>query len=261
MKKISIYNEKGGSGKTTTGILLASYLAYFCGKRVCVLDFDYPTFHFSQVRDGEIETLGNPRSQLSLWMRNEPVRHPYDILQVPTTAGGSYRYEDILDFILGIREEDYDYLIYDFPGRFSEEEPVALLAANGMIDFVAVPMDTDTQSRRSALVVCSALLESGVPNMAFWNRVTWRENNGQTERFRRGAKPFLERGIPVMEDTVKEIKTFSRDSDEMFFVRSTLCFPERNIRMRCPFLFSFLEKMKEAVDFSDETTNLTIPTP
>ena len=65
MKRISIYNEKGGSGKTTVGIMLASYLAYSCGRRVCVLDFDYPTFHFSQIRDQELEILRNPRSQLA----------------------------------------------------------------------------------------------------------------------------------------------------------------------------------------------------
>ena len=255
MKRISIYNEKGGSGKTTVGIMLASYLTYQCNKRVCVLDFDSPTYHFSQVREGELDIWKNPKSQLSIWLRNNPILHPYDIFRVPTTVAGSYDYDDVMEFILDIREQDYDYMIYDFPGRFSEEEPVALLAANGMIDFVAVPMDTDMQSRKSALIVCCALLDSGIPNVAFWNRVTRAEYEGNGNRFRRGAAPFTEYGIPVMEQSIREIKTFSRDSDELLFVRSTLCFPDRFIRQRCPFMFDFLEALRDIIDKADENLN------
>lgn len=255
MKRISIYNEKGGSGKTTIGILLASYLAYVRKKRVCVLDFDYPTFHFDQVRQGEMDILKNPRSQLSIWLRDNDVPRPYEVYQVPTTDAGTYSYEALLNFIAGFREEDYDYMLLDFPGRFSEDEPVAMLAANGVIDFVAVPMDTDTQSRKSALIVCCALLESGVPNIAFWNRVTKCESNGNRERFRKGAQPFASYGIPVMEEMVREVKTFSRDSDELLFVRSTLCFPDRFMSRRCPSFFPFLEELVRYIDDSDETLN------
>ena len=255
MRRISIYNEKGGSGKTTVGILLASYLTYSCGKRVAILDFDSPTFHFSQVRDTELELMKNPRAQISLWLRNNETPAPYDIFRVPTTIAGSYDYDDIMEVILNTCDENYDYVFYDFPGRFSEEEPVALLAANGMIDFVAVPMDTDIQSRKSALIVCCALLDSGVPNIAFWNRVTRGEYEGNGNRFKRGAAPFAEYGIPVMENAIREIKTFSRDSDELLFVRSTLCFPDKYIRQRCPFMFGFLEELKGIIDNSDETLN------
>ena len=255
MKRISIYNEKGGSGKTTVTIMLASYLAYFCNKRVCVLDFDSPTYHFYQVREGELGIWKNPRSQLALWLKSNPILKPYDVFLVPTTTAGTYNYEDVMKFVMNIREQDYDYIIYDFPGRFSEEEPVALLAANGMVDFVAVPMDTDVQSRKSALIVCCALLDSGIPNVAFWNRVTRGEYEGNGNRFRKGAAPFTEYGIPVMKHSIREIKTFSRASDELLFVRSTLCFPDKFIRQRCQFMFDFLEELKDIIDSADETLN------
>lgn len=67
MVRVTIYNEKGGVGKTTITALLASYLAYAKGKRVCILDFDYPSYHFMEMRRSELSILKNPP-----WSRASP---------------------------------------------------------------------------------------------------------------------------------------------------------------------------------------------
>lgn len=50
MKVISFFSAKGGTGKTTFNVLLASYIKYRLDKRVMVLDFDYPEYNLSYMR-------------------------------------------------------------------------------------------------------------------------------------------------------------------------------------------------------------------
>ena len=247
MVRLSIYNEKGGVGKTTMSYLLASYLAYARGKSVCVLDFDYPGYHFAEIRREEEAILINPKSQLSLWMKNHSSSiEPYDILRVPANNSGVYEAEDIFPFIQST--SGYDYVIMDFPGRFTEDEPVAMLAANGMLDFVAIPTDTDSQSRKSALVVADALKRQNVPCVVYWNKVSVHEAKGNGNRFIRGSEPFIKLGVPVMDEYVREIRKLSRDSAELLFVRSTLCFPIKYINYWSPSLIPFIEALVTRID-------------
>lgn len=41
---IALSNQKGGVGKSTMTVLLASYFHYVKGKNVAVIDCDYPQF-------------------------------------------------------------------------------------------------------------------------------------------------------------------------------------------------------------------------
>ena len=142
----------------------------------------------------------------------------------------------------------YSYVLLDFPGRFTFDEPVSYVAANGYLDYVAVPMDTDSQSRRSALVVADAMRRQGVPLVLFWNRVSFSEAKGDGSRFRRGAEPVLSRGLPVMDEVLRDIRKISRDPSEMAFVRSTLCFPVRYVNKWSPAIIPFLEALKGRID-------------
>lgn len=249
MRRVSIYNEKGGVGKTTITSLAAGYLAYARGKKVCVLDFDHPSYHLSEMRLTERRILSDPRSPLSTWIHSHPASsEPYNIYRIPTDTAGSYRPQDIFPIISSIMENGFDYVFYDFPGRFTLNEPVMILAANGLIDFMGIPMDTDLQSRRSALVVADAIQRQGIPCALFWNRVTVYEARGDGKRFARGAAPFLSRGLEVMEEMVRDNKKLSRDSSEMAFMRSTLCFPDRYISLWNPSLIPFLEALVQRIN-------------
>lgn len=251
MVRVSIYNEKGGVGKTTISYMLAGFLAYVKGKKVCVLDFDYPTYHFSDIRATEQAILSNPKSPLAAYLReNAQDMEPYTIYRVPTNKAGVYTPDMVFSIVQTAYAQGYDYILMDFPGRFSAEEPISFLAASHMIDFVALPMDTDSQARKSALIIAEAMTRSGVPCAAFWNKVTVYEAKGDGSRFRRGAEPFLKYGVPVMDEVVRDIRKFSRDANEMLFVRSTLCFPLKYIRQWSPSLLPFLEALVERIDRS-----------
>ena len=251
MVRISIYNEKGGVGKTTMSYLLASYLSYTKGKSVCVLDFDYPGYHFYEIRREEEMILQDPKSPLSLWLKNNPLDiPPYDIYKVPTNHAGVYQPSSVFPFLMNLG--GYDYVIMDFPGRFTADEPIAFLAANGFIDFVAIPTDTDTQSRKSALVVADAMKRQGVPCTVYWNRISNYEAHGNGQRFAVGSEPFAKIGVPFMGQFVRENRKFSRNSSEMLFVRSTLCFPIKYINYWSPTLIPFLEALVTRIDNSKQ---------
>ena len=249
MARISIYNEKGGVGKTTITAMLASYLAYAYGKSVCVLDFDYPAYHFMEMRRSELNIAADPKSPLSIWLRGNPSPvEPYEVISLPPGAGGIYRPEEVFTYLGNILSGGFDYVFYDFPGRFAAGEPVSFIAANGFLDFMGIPMDTDNQSRRSALVVADAIQKRGIPLSLFWNRVSVWEAKGDGSRFRRGAEPFLSRGMEVMDESVRDIRKFSRDSSEMAFIRSTLCFPVRYVNKWSPAIIPLLEALKARID-------------
>lgn len=249
MVRLSIYNEKGGVGKTTITAMLASYLSYVHGKSVCVLDFDYPSYHFMELRQSELRIAENPKSPLAIWLRNNPSQgNPFNIVRFPIGDGGVYRPGEVFLHLRRILSAGHDYVFFDFPGRFAPGEPVSFLAANGFLDFVAIPMDTDSQSRRSALVVADAIQKAGIPLTLFWNRVSLYEAKGNGGRFRRGAEPFLSRGMDVMQESVRDIRIISRDPSELAFVRSTLCFPERYVNMRSESIVPFLEAIKRRID-------------
>ena len=249
MVRLSIYNEKGGVGKTTITAMLASYLAYAYGKSVCVLDFDYPSFHFMEMRSAELTIATDPKSPLAIWRRNNPSSvEPYDVISLQPGAGGIYHPTEVFSFMGNLLSEDFDYVFYDFPGRFAAGEPVSFIAANGFLDFMGIPMDTDNQSRRSALVVADAIQQKGIPLALFWNRVSVWEAKGDGNRFRKGAEPFASRGMDVMAESVRDIRKFSRDSSEMAFIRSTLCFPVRYVNKWSPAIIPFLEALKRRID-------------
>ena len=93
-----------------------------------------------------------------------------------------------------------------------------------------------------------AIQQKGIPLALFWNRVSVWEAKGDGNRFRKGAEPFVSRGMDVMAESVRDIRKFSRDSSEMAFIRSTLCFPVRYVNKWSPAIIPFLEALKRRID-------------
>ena len=65
MKKETLYvafsTQKGGVGKTTFTVLVASYLYYLKGYNVAVVDCDYPQHSISAMRKRDAEQVNGKR--------------------------------------------------------------------------------------------------------------------------------------------------------------------------------------------------------
>ena len=125
MRSIAILNQKGGVGKTTTAVNLASAIARR-GHKVCLLDLD-PQAHASlhlgigvssgaesiyQVLMGEA-TLDDVRQQAAdnLWC----VPAHLDLAAAEMELAGEVGREMILRDAMELHGEQYDYLIVDCP--------------------------------------------------------------------------------------------------------------------------------------------------
>ena len=252
MKTITVYNEKGGCGKTTTTIFLCSWLASR-GARVLVLDFDKPTYHIASIREKEAATLRMERSPLAAYLRGEGLmtdtacfRPPFQIRTVDADGCLRGNPEGLFAILDSIPQEDYDYLVCDFPGRYSDDEAISFMCGGGYIDAILIPVECDSQTVKSALVIHDAARRAGIRSAVFWNRTTPEEI--QYRRIDRMNGVLRSRGVSILPHGIRQIKKFSRDSSDRLFVRSTMCFPERYARIWCPSLLDFLEGAREFID-------------
>ena len=103
MQVISFFSAKGGTGKSTFNMLLASYLKYVLGKRGLVLDLDAPGYNFSSTREREADGIlqENPSFDAN---NLYPIRKIEDLSR-------SHIKEEIAD--LRNLEEGYDYVVID----------------------------------------------------------------------------------------------------------------------------------------------------
>lgn len=240
MKTISIFNEKGGCGKTTHTAMLASYLAYGLGKKVVVLDYDTPTHHLYQRRqeeNGFVES--NPDAAVSKFLAAEEsrgtCRPPYDIIRFDVPSCSLDDAKDFFKIKKQYEQQGIEYLIVDFPGRFDGAAIAQKLLCMKAADLVVVPVDTDRQTLESALLICSNLRVNCFDNaVLFWNRVKAADRKRMADAFPKAEKPFRDLGYDFSEYWINDFVKAGRDSFSKFFVRSTLCWPEVNARLSSP---------------------------
>ncbi len=185
-KIISIVGEKGGIGKTTLNILLASDLHYAKGKKVVLLDADNPQYSISKKRKRELEILDREeREGLDLY----PI--------VPVTV------ETIQDIIMkyyGL----VDYIILDLPGSLNVEMVRGLL----YIEHVFIPFDHDELEIDSTSNFYFTLKSNFLDNEErvlksinlFFNKYKLVKKN----KFSVLRQQFSDAGIPLMQSVVKD---------------------------------------------------------
>lgn len=252
MKRVTFFNEKGGTGKTLYNLLFASWLKYEQGERVFVQDFDYPSYQFYKLRQRETE-LVKTDERFARFI----TLPPYPIGKVK--GKDEYTTEELQGIVKGIREtsEGDGYLIMDFPGRFRPNDPIYVLATEGLLDYIFFPIDSDRQSIASALLVNSTLNNKLVlkkmgkerqNTLAIWNKETRAERRGTRDYYGETTEILQMAGLPVCGVRGQDCVSFRRDGDVFGFVRSTLCYPKTNINMRAPWLEPMFKELKARID-------------
>lgn len=146
---VSVVNQKGGVGKTTTSMNLAAYLAHL-GKYVLLVDLDPQGNATSGFGMNPTELSGTYEALMGgQAVRDLLVGTPHDGLALlpggPDLAGASIelvnefnRERKLESALLGVRN-DYDYIIIDNPPT------LGLLTVNGLVasDSVLIPVQAE----------------------------------------------------------------------------------------------------------------------
>ena len=232
---VSFFSAKGGTGKTTFNMSMASFLKYHLGKAVIVLDADTPEYNLynSRVRELDYKRKNGGIDESALY----PVWKVLDV-----TPEGIESLAGKLDALRG----SVDYVLIDFPGSCVKDDAIWTFARRGVLDLVVIPVDMDPMVLASALQLAEIFSHTGQKVLLFFNKV---HGKIPSEKYDAVAELFRSRGFRISECRIKNALAMSRDAESgSNYLRSTICFPEKTVRDLNPQL---IDLFKEVIGYEE----------
>ena len=232
---VSFFSAKGGTGKTTFNMSMASFLKYHLGKAVIVLDADTPEYNLynSRVRELDYKRKNGGIDESALY----PVWKVLDV-----TPEGIESLAGKLDALRG----SVDYVLIDFPGSCVKDDAIWTFARRGVLNLVVIPVDMDPMVLASALQLAEIFTHTGQKVLLFFNKV---HGKIPSEKYDAVAELFRSRGCRMSECRIKNALAMSRDAESgSNYLRSTICFPEKTVRDLNPQL---IDLFKEVIGYEE----------
>lgn len=232
MRTISFFSAKGGTGKTTFNMLLASWLKYEKGLRTAVLDFDSPEFNLSYTRKRELKYLQDKGL-------TPDEKQLYPILEIE-----DYESRKSLQVVRNLMIDaagSLDVLILDFGGSFNDGDPVLDLVQAGLVDLIVIPLEMDGMILSSGKSLASVLEQLGQKTLLFFNKVHGKE---KPQLYVELERWLAEDGLTVSTHRIKNTVKLRRDADNgSNFLRSTVSFPCKEMQEINPELIQLFEEV------------------
>lgn len=232
MEKEPVYlafsTQKGGAGKTTLTVLVASYLHYVKGYDVAVVDCDYPQHSIAGMRQRDLKLAleDNHYKALAYEQFTRLGKKAYPVVESST--------ERAIDDADRITEQAaFDLVFFDLPGTVNN--PSVIRALSNM-DYIIVPISADRVVLESTLrymtVVNDVIRKTGVSNIKgtylVWNMVDGREKSELYEVY---EQVIAELGLQVLKTFIPDSKRFRRElsAGHRPLFRSTLFPADRSL--------------------------------
>ena len=207
---IAFATQKGGIGKTSVTVLVASYLHYVKGYNVAIVDCDYPQSSIMDIREREIKLIGE-----DTYFKTLACNHFRRLKKKAYPIVSSNPVDALDDAERMINEEDVkpDIVFFDLPGTLKSDGVVRTLA---QMDYIFAPVSADRLVVESTLQFTSMFNENLMtPGIAkakglylFWTMADGRE---KSELYKIYEKVIAELGLSVLKTALPDSKRFRRD--------------------------------------------------
>lgn len=204
---IALSNQKGGVGKSTMTVLLASYFHYVMGKRVAVVDCDYPQFSIQSLRTRDMQNVEKSEYlQRMLYEQHERTgQKAYPVL----TSGPDKALETALRLT-----DTCDVVFFDLPGTVNS--PGVLETIINM-DYLFTPVVQDRMVMQSSLSFVGTLQDfirrypkaplKGI--RLFWNKIDGRVSR---EVYRHYNSIFGKIGLQTLDTVMPDMERYNKEA-------------------------------------------------
>lgn len=225
---IAFSTQKGGAGKTTLTVLVASYLHYVKGYDVAVVDCDYPQYSVHEMRERDLKMATEDDYYKSLayeqFTRLNKKMYPV-VKSLPEKASETAK--------ALLQKGKYDIIFFDLPGTVNKEGVIYTLA---LMDYIFSPISADRVVLESTLRFASRLndniITTGKSNIKglhlIWNMVDGRE---KSELYDVYEQVISDLALSVLKTFVPDSKRFRREllGSHRALFRSTIFPPDKSL--------------------------------
>lgn len=242
---VAFSTQKGGAGKTTLTVLVASYLHYVKGYNVAVVDCDFPQHSIAEMRERDLKMIEDDEYyKLMAYTQFTALgKKAYVVIESsPENAMEDAR--DVID------EMSPDFVFFDLPGTINNPAVIETLSN---MDYVIAPIAADRLVLESTLqymiTINDALVTTGKAKIKgmylLWNLVDGRE---KTELYEVYEDVIEKLGFPLFNTFLPDSKRFRKEqsvSHKALF-RSTL-FPADKTLVRGSKLDALVEELLDTL--------------
>lgn len=226
---VAFSTQKGGAGKTTLTVLLASYLHYVKGCNVAVVDCDFPQYSIHDMRKRDTAAImQDDYYKVQAYEQLKRLGKKYYPVECSRAENAIATAENLCR----VREET-EFVFFDLPGTINNKEVVSTIAH---MDYIFCPIIADRvvmeSSLRFATVINEQLISTGKANIKglhlVWNMVDGRE---KTELYNLYEKVCAQFALPILKTYLPDSKRFRKETSEerKTVFRSTTFPPDRSL--------------------------------
>ena len=229
---VAFSTQKGGAGKTTLTVLVASYLHYVRGYNVAVIDCDFPQHSIAEMRERDMQmTMDDEYYKFMAYEQFSALgKKAYEVIE----SSPENAMEDAQEIIEELKP---DFVFFDLPGTVNT--PGILKALAGM-HHIFTPITADRVVMESTLIFTQLLqdviMKKGETSIEtinlFWNQVDGRESTPLYGVYNQLIKQL---GLSLMQSQIKSSTRFRKESevDSKTVFRSTVMPPDERLMKAC----------------------------